>query len=270
LNKLIVVLVSVFFLTSCDKDFFQRMCSFAKPVSFSESWNINPDKKNIQQPTSMEILKQSINAYSSLTSYQDKGTVISVFASEHNFTQHLEFHTEFDRDHDKFRFEFRESPGLLVQSYPYVVWKDKEQVKTWWALGNRLETNLPIDLAIAGATGISKGAASLISAVLMRKEGENICGFLIGCPSYRINDIDEDGASYFRVQTIRHQEASGTNENSVSEVTTKETFWIRKDNLLVYRVVEDSVFATFKVHTVIQYLPILNQKIPDSSFEFGH
>lgn len=268
----ISLLATVILLTACTQQNLQAAPQLARqelefPVS---EWNVIPDEKISDQPSVTDILARASKVYAGLDTYQDTGTVTSIKKSTRIYGSKEEFQTRFDKQTNRFRFEFWDVDSLGAKNSPYVVWKNQDQVKTWWGMGNRLETTTPFANAIAGATGISSNTAYLIPAVLIKEVAWKGFTWATNMTAYRISDVKENKVDYFRVQTLTHRAASGTGEKAQPESTHKETFWIRKSDYLLLRVVKDSVFPSFSSHDVIQYNPAINQKVADQDFEFGH
>jgi hypothetical protein len=257
------------FLTCCAPHSSLTTTNIARTeISFDASWNVIPDEKNLQQPSVTDILAHAAKVYANLQSYEDQGTITSITRSSHVYGDKKEFRTAFDKL-DGFRFEFWGVSALGFKESPYVVWKNKKQVKTWWGLSNRLEEP-EFPNAISGATGVSSNAAYFIPSVLIQSAAWKGYTWAADLNAYRISDITENKIAYYRVQTLRTTEASGAGDQATPKSTTKETFWIRKDNSLLTRVETNSVFPNFTSHTAIQYFPVINKKIPEASFEFGH
>jgi hypothetical protein len=264
--------VSVLLLSACAQQVNQSKLSLSKAeASYPTSeWNVIPDDKNLTQPSVTDILARAAKKYADVMSYQDKGTITNFVQADYIRGSKKEFHTQFDKQSDRFRFEFWELNVLGFREGSYVIWKNKDQVKTWWGLLKRLETNQHFGSAIAGATGISNATAYSIPSVLMPEIAWKGYGWATNLNAYRISDIKENKVDYFRVQTLTHREGSGTGKDAQPASTSKETFWIRKDSYLLTRIVEDSKFPNFVSHTVIEYEPTVNKKIPEAAFEFGH
>ena len=271
-NTYIFLITILFFLAACAQKNPQTVLRLeTQELIFSASeWNVIPDEKNLTQPSVTDILARAAKVYSHLETYQDTGTIIDITKSTHIDGTKKEFQTLFDKQTNKFRFEFWEVNGLGAKNKPYVVWKNRDQVKTWWSLNNRLDTNHSFAKAIAGATGVSRNSAYLIPAVLIKEAAWKNYTWTTNTTSYRISDIKENNVDYFRVQTLIHSAASGSGEKARPESTHKETFWIRKSDYLLLRVVTDSTFPSFSSHQVIQYNPVVNQNIADQDFDLGH
>lgn len=271
-NTFIGLVTILFLLTACAQQNLQTAPRLAtQELSFPASeWNVIPDEKNSAHPSVTDILARAAKVYADLEVYQDTGTIINIKKSTHIYGTKEEFQTQFDKQTNKFRFEFWTVDSLGAKNKPYVVWKNRDQVKTWWGLSNRVETTSSFANAIAGATGVSSNTAYLIPAVLIKEAAWKNYTWATNMTAYRISDAKENKVDYFRVQTLTHRAASGTGEKAQPESTHKETFWIRKSDYLLLRVVKDSTFPTFSSHEVVQYNPTINKKIADQDFEFGH
>ncbi len=115
------------------------------------------------------LLQQSRSAYAAVNTYRDQGTVrYSVLGSTHE----VRFETAFVRP-DRLRFEWIKAhpfPPLRSMTTRTVIWSDSGAA-FWWqrdyferASQSRLES---LRLAVAGATGVSSGAAHTIATLLL-------------------------------------------------------------------------------------------------------
>jgi hypothetical protein len=250
------------FLTSCIPQ--SSITLTSKNATYPAEWNTVPDAKNLQQPSAADILANTAKVYASLRFYEDKGTQATIYNS-HQFIygRKLEFVTAF-RNSDIFRFECWGVNALGFREAVYMNWKNKNGVKAWMEVSGVLNTP-NIRIAIADAAGRCGDGGYFIPVLLLKDNMLSDFVWITNPNVYRISDITENKVAYYRVQKI-----NTIVEPSITKVkTTKETFWIRKDTSLLMRVETDTAFD-WSSHTVIQYHPVINKKIADSAFEFGH
>jgi len=102
-------------------------------------------------------------AYASCSSYRDTGVAVTLLGS---MTMTTAFKTAFVRP-DRFRFEYHQRPSRLLPGSRMIVWKERADVRVWWTVGGKVEAKESLDLALAGATGVSSGTAHTIPRLLM-------------------------------------------------------------------------------------------------------
>lgn len=124
------------------------------------------------------LIETMCAAYRSFDWYQDSGYVLTVFEREGGgeFTTQRKFKTHYCRP-NKFRFEWTESCAEGV-SDAYAVWSDGKRAYKKYGNGDveivRSDDSgvrADLELAIAGATGISGGAAHDVMSLLFGFEG---------------------------------------------------------------------------------------------------
>ena len=119
-----------------------------------------------ENPRPQELLAHMAEVYAGCRSYRDAGTVKMVPGT--NMPVPIEeqiFRTAFVRP-DRFRFEFENA----VHRARNIVWRNGSEVRAWWAFSWYPESPESIGDAIAGATGISSGAAHTVPQLLMPDE----------------------------------------------------------------------------------------------------
>src|SRR5437660_3207129 len=110
-----------------------------------------------------QILAALAEVYAECGSYRDCGQVVTRFVHLDDNpprTVMQPFSTAFVRPH-RFRFEYRDEYGR------YIVWANGEAVQTWWDVSPGVEQQESLEMALAGATGVSGGSAHTIPALLM-------------------------------------------------------------------------------------------------------
>lgn len=151
------------------------LCLLALPGSIvltatctpSESKQVDLDRIVVGQRAD-GLIDRVVEKYRNATSYRDHGTVIQFEENGEDEEYRKTFKTAFVRP-DRFRFEWSE-PWPMSGRVRRVVWSDGKETRTWWEipLGRDLdEKDADLDMAIAGATGVSSGAANTIPSILM-------------------------------------------------------------------------------------------------------
>lgn len=117
-----------------------------------------------RQLTGSEVVQKMAEQYANAKSYQDEGVVQNVKpgSSAPEIEPVNSFKTYFVRP-DKIRFEWVEK-NFYGKTEQYIIWSDGEGVFSDYPFGS--EKAESIGMAVAGATGISRGAAHLIPVLL--------------------------------------------------------------------------------------------------------
>jgi hypothetical protein len=188
--------------------------------------------------TPRQILARMAAAYANCTSYRDEGKVVSIF-------EEISFATAFERP-SSFRFEYRRG-GNDPDSY--VIWRTSPgEARSWWTI--RPETrSLSLDLATAGAIGVSASSSHNIPRLLMPYE---VTGF-----SFASNDWVDMLPESESVDGHACYKLSGHYPLSPE---TPVSLWIDKDSFLIRKVLANSATIT--------YSPQLNVAINRAEFQF--
>jgi hypothetical protein len=119
--------------------------------------------------TAAQPIQKMAATYASCRSYRDQGAVKTTSSSD-NRVDEKPFWTEFIRP-DYFRFEYRDrlAPFFMKWDRNYV-WLDHGEVWDWFAFNKGKEREKSLDLALAGATGVSGGSAHRVPRLLMPKD----------------------------------------------------------------------------------------------------
>jgi len=197
-----------------------------------------------EDPAARALLDKVIAHYATLDSYRDSGEQRTKFSRGHTST--LQFLTTFQRP-NQFRFEF-EDDGLS-----YVVHQSGNAVQTYWTLNNRLEQDLEIDMALAGAHGVSGGTASTLAELLgVLEDG-------IGLANLRDLQLVEEK----KVQGVLCQGIHGFDREC-----NPTTLWIGKDDLLLRRIEGGSVLPGFSTEETTDYEPEANIELAADDLAF--
>lgn len=114
------------------------------------------------------ILNNMFGVYSRLASYQDEGILVTTNDEPTGGRiEKMPFKTFFKRP-NLFRFEWTEY-GITKLGQKNVIWSNGKESFTYWE-PDRYEKDESLSSAIAGATGVSAGAASTVSVFLMREK----------------------------------------------------------------------------------------------------
>lgn len=133
----------------------------------------------------------------------------------------------------------------------YIVWSDGKEVQTWWDIKPGIQKPESLGLALGGATGVSKGSAATIPALLLPGE---VWGSITQISGAKLADDGHVGDyECFRI--------AGTYGRNPM------TIWIDKKSHLIRRI--DNRFENLSIEQTTTYEPILDEQIPDELLEFN-
>ena len=209
--------------------------------------------------TVRQVLNRMATAYKECKSYCDSGVVKTEFFTKKEGRSHGEekpFKTAFIRP-DRFRFEYsaHAGPANMGPIRRYIVWRNAEQVKSYWDVQPKREGQKSLGLALAGATGVSGGSAHTIPALLMPDE--------VG--GRKLTDMTEierlEDAKLGDVNCFQIQGKFGGRD---------EVVWIDQSSFLVRRIdSKDTLGGDLRVETTTTYEPEVNKDIPEGMLDFS-
>jgi hypothetical protein len=223
-----------------------------------------------------QILAALSETYSTCASYMDTGEVVSLGA----YPTTRPFRTAFVRP-DWFRFEFRDRFDEADPWHSYVVWANESDVRVRWDIRPQVEQAESLRLALAGATGVSGGAAHTIPSLLMPD--------LFGPhPLTRLADVtslpDEmlAGVACYRLvgRAVYPQLDPGEAERRCTEAQRLYgvslghceheplTLWIDRGTFLIRRIEESVRSGAYSWETVITYEPRVGVQISEAVLRF--
>ena len=208
---------------------------------------LKPDVLTVRQ-----IIERMAKTYSTCKSYRDSGVVKTIFIQLWGKrTAEKPFTTAFVRP-DRFRYEYRDNSHTNPNSY--IVWRKAQEVQTWWFINSVVEKQESLDMALAGATGVSGGSAHTIPALLLPNEigGRRITDIT---EMKRVDDVKLEKTDCFRI------------EGKFAGNPT--TLWIDKVTFLIRRIDERKQFKSFRVNETTIYDPAINCEVTDKMLEFN-
>ena len=209
------------------------------------------DEPKLDDPSAEQILDRMVKAYTDCKTYQDSGVVKTVFI-EANGTRTIEkpFATAMVRP-DRFRFEYKETGN---QRDRYIIWSSGKDVKTWWGVKPGAKMSDSLDMALAGATGVSGGSAHTIPALLLPDKVSGLQLTDITGPK-RAEDGKLDNVECYRIEG--------------KFLDSPHTLWIDKTLYLVRRIDEQRTFDSFRTEDTTTYDPVIDAEIEDKMLEFA-
>lgn len=230
--------------------------------------------------TPADLMEEMAARYASCACYRDSGTVVTEhLRADGNTTKSVRpFQTALVRPH-RFRFEFRDRFNDAEPWQRYVVWRDGTAVRTRWDVTGREESPESLDLALAGATGVSAAAAHTIPALLLPND---VSGFrlpqLVDLTFLESHIIA--GEACLRISG-RHPPRSAQQEARIQEMSLRRTgraaprvvaaptiLWIHEATLSLWRLEDEHKFDTFVARTTTEYSPEFNGIISDEDLAF--
>jgi outer membrane lipoprotein-sorting protein len=201
-------------------------------------------------PTGTEIINKMAERYRALKSYQDSGVVQSYRKSGEKELVNS-FKTYFVRAGYQFRFEWEEPETRYSQKSWNIVWSDGGVVQTYWNWGE-LDKDESLSMAVAGATGVSRGAAHTIPELLIAE----IAGF-------SLSEVE-------RVSLLREEKFDGEDcyvVRGFHPFGFAIDLWIGKRDLLLRRMRENNEDGT--VDEEVRRDIKVNQVIPAETFRYA-
>ena len=192
-----------------------------------------------------EVLDRMAKVYSSCKTYRDSGLVKIDIPGCLPYTAERPFKTAFIRP-SRFRFEFTEKK-LGVETR-FVVWQSGREVRTWWDVTPGIEKVESLGLALAGATGVSGGAAHTVPALLLPIE--------VGAGSRTLIETTE--LSRLADAKLGKVDCFCIKGKSADDLIT---LWIDKKTFLLRRIDEP--------HKTTTYDPAIDEKVPENSLNFN-
>jgi hypothetical protein len=203
-----------------------------------------------------KLIERVAEVYRTTKSYRDSGVIIEYEKDGESERERVRFKTAFVRP-DRFRFEWSE-PWPINGTVRRVVWSNGKEVRTWWQipLARDLdERGGSLDMAIAGATGVSHGAAHTIPVLLM---SPSICGRTIR--DLVRPRIERDAMFDERAVWIV---AGLYAERYLMRV------YVDKETLVIRRIDESQREDRCLLERTTTYSPELDPKVADSELEKG-
>ena len=203
------------------------------------------------------LLEDVARRYATCASYADDGLVTTLIIDEHGEERRLDamrFSTRFVRP-GRYRFEF----GNQVNGAYWcqgVIWRDGEEVLEWDRLGRSVPTSSGhLSAAIAGATGVSSGAAHTIPRLLLP---DDVGGFGIDdVVEAKLTGEEEVGRVTCWKVTGRHPSAG-----------CAYVIWIDKTQRLIRGIEVVTQEAAYTSRQTTSYHPRIDTEIADDDLVF--
>jgi hypothetical protein len=218
----------------------------------------------MESPSAAAILELVAALYASAQTYRDRGVVRTTFRKpERTWANETPFTTAYERATNRFRFEFcvpLPMPKLGDdRERRWIIWREGERFDQWSTLRMPIPPAATFSLAIAGATGVSKGAAQHIPALLMPGE----------LPGRKLTDQDDQVT---RIQDARVATSECYRIQRALQLPTAvatETLWIDEQSFLIRRIDKFSDKGDIVVETVTSYEPQIDAPLSADALQRG-
>jgi hypothetical protein len=204
-----------------------------------------------------EVLAAMAKTYALCRTYQDQGKVqITFIEPKGNRIQEIHFSTAFVRP-DRFRFEYRDWDFFKKQRC-FIICEEGATVKAWWDVEPGVKTPKSLELALAGATGVSAGSAHTIPALLLPEE--------VG--GKKLTDLREPSLA-------AEEEVAGEDCYVIKghflakDKKVPTTVWISKKNHLVLQTERRTNFDDFSTIQVTTYTGRVDEDVSAESLAFN-
>ena len=202
--------------------------------------------------TARDLLDRMAKAYAGCKSYRDSGVVQTVFVkADGSLAVEKPFRTAFVRP-DRFRFEFsQKGPDGKVSRY--IIWRKGQDIQTWWDLEPGVKKPESLNLALAGATGVSGTSAHTVPRLLLPKavEGRSLLELT---DVRRVGDARLGKAECYRV--------------AGKFAANPMTLWIDKKTFLVRKIEQQMKFPDFRAEQTTTYEPVAGAEVPEAALDF--
>lgn len=219
------------------------------------------DEHNPDVVKAKEIVNKLSDVYRNVSSYADTGLSTSVWFKKGKKTRvaKVPFNTRFIRP-DRFRFEYsRKHPSPKVKEMKKsVIHHDGKDTHVWYSYKPKKEREPSLNMAIAGATGVSSGTASTVPTLLMPEKIKGSIFNQSAIMQYKLlEDGSMEGIDYYRIKV------SSRKGKLFSSVV-----WIDKESYLLHRLDTEFVHPGTVSKITQRYYPQINVPIPDNALDF--
>jgi outer membrane lipoprotein-sorting protein len=204
-------------------------------------------------PVAQEIVNKMLAVYANCSSYIDEGHVSILFIQNSGKRTVLRpFSTAFVRP-SKFRYEFKDRFGESEWNN-YIVSMKGDEVKTFWSIKPDMPPPANLQMAIAGATGVSGGSAHTVPRMLMPE--------VLGYNKFKLLS---------QLQLISEEQVNGADAYKIEGTDSqgnKISFWVDKEKLLLLKIYEARKINDFETETTTTYKPSVNITVTEEKLEF--
>lgn len=221
-------------------------------------------KRHMQKLSAGLLLQRVASCYAGARTYRDTGYVYTTVHGPSGTRSNLvSFGTAFSRARRKFRFEFvvpyPVAPPLGLPERRWIIFRNGSRIDQWSFLGAKATTPETFGLLIAAATGMSRGAAHNVPALLMPRD---VSGRRLTDRLYATRVLDPLSCAHRRCLRIEARFSPGDDEFG-SEI------WIDCEQLLIRRLDSRCRRGGFVINSITTYDPLMDESIPEQELEFA-
>lgn len=210
------------------------------------------------------LLQRVASCYAGARTYRDTGYVYTtVYGPSGTRSNQVSFATAFSRAGRKFRFEFVVPyPVVPFLGFPerrWIIFRNGSRIDQWSFLGAKAATPETFGLLIAAATGISRGAAHHIPALLMPRDitGRRLTDRL--CAARMVEQLSCAHRSCLRIEA-----RFCPDDDEFGSV-----IWIDREQLLIRRLDARCRRGAFVIKSITTYDPVMDESIPEQELDFA-
>ncbi|HJZ81276.1 MAG TPA: hypothetical protein VKD91_13055, partial [Pyrinomonadaceae bacterium] len=200
-----------------------------------------------------DILAKVSSVYAGCTSYADEATS-NTLAADNRGSRHTYFRTSFVRP-DSFRFELWFNASKPGAAPPWMVWKNRDLIRSSGTPGGVGVQNLRLDTGLARLAAFSGGGSIIIPQMLLPEFFRTSQLFSLIVDAKVTGEEKVDGRRAFRI------------EGTLLGLPIK--LWIDKTDYLLLKSYRRVSIGNREEEATVQYKPKLNISIPPENLAYS-
>jgi hypothetical protein len=210
------------------------------------------------------LLQRVASCYAGARTYRDTGDVYTTVSGPSGTRfNHVSFATAFSRAGRKFRFEFVVPypvvPPLGYSERRWIIFRDGSRIDQWSFLGAKTAVPETFGLLVASASGISRGAAHHVPALLMPRD---VTGRRVTDHPYTARVLEQH--SFAHRTCLRVEARLGPGDEGFGSV-----IWIDSEQLLIRRLDARCRRGSLVIKSITTYNPVMDTSIPEQELAFA-
>ena len=210
------------------------------------------------------LLQRVASCYAGARTYRDTGHVYTTVCGPRGTrSNQVSFATAFSRADRKFRFEFvvpyPVAPFLGLPERRWIIFRNGSRIDQWSFLGAKAAIPETFGLLIAAATGMSRGAAHHVPALLMPRD---VTGRKLTDHRYAARVLEQLNCAHRSCLRVEARLSPGDDEFG-------SIIWIDRERLLIRRLDARCRLGSFVINSITTYDPVMDESIPEQELEFA-